>query len=58
MHILQAIENDGAVVHALQARRQVILDNIRDNDELGVGYQKVIVIPIMCIIILMFSPLT
>ncbi|KAL8528890.1 hypothetical protein ACS0TY_006382 [Phlomoides rotata] len=36
----QAIENDGAVVNALQARRQVILDNIRDNDELGVGYQK------------------
>ncbi|KAI3462631.1 hypothetical protein Pfo_019294 [Paulownia fortunei] len=36
----QVIENDGAVVQALQARRQVILDNIRDNDELGVGYQK------------------
>ncbi|CAA0843083.1 P-loop containing nucleoside triphosphate hydrolases superfamily protein [Striga hermonthica] len=36
----QVIENDGAVVQALQARRQMILDNIRDNDELGVGYQK------------------
>ncbi|KAL6507467.1 Kinesin-like protein KIN-8B [Orobanche gracilis] len=36
----QVTENDGAVVQALQARRQVILDNIRDNDELGVGYQK------------------
>ncbi|KAG8373808.1 hypothetical protein BUALT_Bualt11G0063600 [Buddleja alternifolia] len=36
----QVIENDGAVVQALQARRQVILDNIRDNDELGVSYQK------------------
>ncbi|KAL2522619.1 P-loop containing nucleoside triphosphate hydrolase superfamily protein [Forsythia ovata] len=36
----QAIEKDGAVVLALQARRQVILDNIRDNDELGVSYQK------------------
>ncbi|XP_073150852.1 kinesin-like protein KIN-8B [Henckelia pumila] len=36
----QAIENEGAVVQALQSRRQVILDNIRDNDELGVIYQK------------------
>lgn len=36
----QAIENDAPVVQALQARRQVILDNIRDNDELGVNYQK------------------
>ncbi|GFZ18866.1 P-loop containing nucleoside triphosphate hydrolases superfamily protein [Actinidia rufa] len=36
----QAIENDGAVVQALRARRQVILDNIRDNDETGVNYQK------------------
>ncbi|KAL6521577.1 Kinesin-like protein KIN-8B [Orobanche gracilis] len=36
----QVTENDEAVVQALQARRQVILDNIRDNDELGVGYQK------------------
>ncbi|CAA2978827.1 kinesin KIN-8B [Olea europaea subsp. europaea] len=36
----QSIEKDGAVVLALQARRQVILDNIRDNDELGVSYQK------------------
>ncbi|PSR87873.1 Kinesin-like protein [Actinidia chinensis var. chinensis] len=36
----QAIENDGAVVQALRARRQVILDNIRDNDETGVNYQR------------------
>ncbi|PIN00348.1 Kinesin-like protein [Handroanthus impetiginosus] len=36
----QVIENDGAVVQALQTRRQVILDNIRDNDELGISYQK------------------
>ncbi|KAK2978832.1 hypothetical protein RJ640_030643 [Escallonia rubra] len=36
----QAIENEGAVVQALRARRQVILDNIRDNDETGINYQK------------------
>ncbi|XP_051117910.1 kinesin-like protein KIN-8B [Andrographis paniculata] len=36
----QVSENDGAVLQALQARRQVILDNIRDNDELGVTYKK------------------
>ncbi|XP_019183005.1 PREDICTED: kinesin-like protein KIN-8B isoform X2 [Ipomoea nil] len=36
----QAIESRGAVVQALRSRRQVILDNIRDNDELGVKYQK------------------
>ncbi|GLT44212.1 hypothetical protein SLA2020_181230 [Shorea laevis] len=36
----QAIEKDGAVVEALKARRQDILDNIRDNDEAGVNYQK------------------
>ncbi|PSS30648.1 Kinesin-like protein [Actinidia chinensis var. chinensis] len=36
----QAIEKDGAVVQALITRRQVILDNIRDNDEAGVNYQK------------------
>ncbi|KAL0461907.1 UNVERIFIED_CONTAM: Kinesin-like protein KIN-8B [Sesamum latifolium] len=36
----QVIENDGVVVQALQIRRQLILDNIRDNDELGVSYQK------------------
>nr|GMD49687.1 kinesin-like protein KIN-8B [Ipomoea batatas] len=36
----QAIEREGAVVLALRARRQIILDNIRDNDELGVNYQK------------------
>lgn len=38
----QAIENEGAAVQALRARRQVILDNIRDNDEAGVNYQKVV----------------
>lgn len=32
---------DGSVVEALRARRQVILDNIRDNDEAGLNYQKV-----------------
>ncbi|TXG60016.1 hypothetical protein EZV62_014589 [Acer yangbiense] len=36
----QDIEKDEAVVDALRARRQVILDNIRDNDEAGVNYQK------------------
>ncbi|KAM7524309.1 hypothetical protein LguiA_014211 [Lonicera macranthoides] len=36
----QAIDNEGAAVQALRARRQVILDNIRDNDEAGISYQK------------------
>lgn len=36
----QALENDGAIVQALRSRRQVILDNIRDNDEADVSYQK------------------
>nr|GMC99184.1 kinesin-like protein KIN-8B isoform X1 [Ipomoea batatas] len=36
----QTIDSRGAVVQALRSRRQVILDNIRDNDELGVKYQK------------------
>ncbi|KAK3026767.1 hypothetical protein RJ639_040306 [Escallonia herrerae] len=36
----QAIENEGAVVQALRARRQVILDNICDNDETGINYEK------------------
>lgn len=40
--LLQTSENDEAVVEALRARRQVILDNIRENDETGVNYQKVI----------------
>ncbi|CAN8254831.1 unnamed protein product [Cochlearia groenlandica] len=31
------------VVEALSSRRQVILDNIRDNDEAGVNYQREIV---------------
>lgn len=39
----QAIGKDGAVVDALRARRQVILDNVRDNDEAGVNYQKVVI---------------
>ncbi|KAI3726397.1 hypothetical protein L1987_66194 [Smallanthus sonchifolius] len=36
----QAIESDGTVVQALMLRRQLVLDNIRDNDETGVIYQK------------------
>lgn len=36
----QVIENDGTVVQALVLRRQLVLDNIRDNDETGVIYQK------------------
>ncbi|CAL9093544.1 unnamed protein product [Musa textilis] len=36
----EVIEKDGAVVRALRSRRQVILDNIRDNDEAGAGYKK------------------
>ncbi|XP_077234004.1 P-loop containing nucleoside triphosphate hydrolases superfamily protein [Tasmannia lanceolata] len=36
----QAIEKDGKVVQALRSRRQIILDNIRDNDEAGASYQK------------------
>ncbi|KAL4179996.1 hypothetical protein AMTRI_Chr13g122990 [Amborella trichopoda] len=36
----QATEKDGTVVQALRSRRQVILDNIRDNDEAGADYQK------------------
>ncbi|KAK4367896.1 hypothetical protein RND71_011688 [Anisodus tanguticus] len=36
----QAVEKDGAVVRALRARHQVILDNIRDNDELSNNYLK------------------
>ncbi|VFQ70298.1 unnamed protein product [Cuscuta campestris] len=35
----QTIENRGVVVQKLRARRQVILDNIRDNDELGAKCQ-------------------
>lgn len=35
----QSNEKDGAVVQMLRSRRQVVLDNIRDNDELGVHYQ-------------------
>ena len=32
---------DGAIVEDLISRRLVILDNIRDNDEAGINYQKV-----------------
>lgn len=49
---LQVIESDGPVVQALLARRQVILDNIRDNDELGVSYQKVVPVMVACFLIL------
>lgn len=41
LFVFQIIEKDGAVVRALRSRRQVILDNIRDNDEAGAGYKKV-----------------
>ena len=34
-------EKDYTVLQALTSRRQVILDNIRDNDEAGAGYKKV-----------------
>ncbi|KAL5218323.1 hypothetical protein ABZP36_019007 [Zizania latifolia] len=36
----QVKEKDTAVLQALTSRRQVILDNIRDNDEAGAGYRK------------------
>ncbi|XP_057960270.1 kinesin-like protein KIN-8B [Malania oleifera] len=36
----QVVEKEGAVVQTLRGRRQIILDNIRDNDEAGVSYQK------------------
>ncbi|WOK99572.1 kinesin-like protein KIN-8B [Canna indica] len=36
----EVVETDGAVVQVLRTRRQVILDNIRDNDEAGAGYKK------------------
>ncbi|XP_026659921.2 kinesin-like protein KIN-8B isoform X3 [Phoenix dactylifera] len=36
----EVVEKDGTVVQALRSRRQVILDNIRDNDEAGTGYKK------------------
>uniref|UniRef100_A0A453LWX4 Kinesin-like protein n=1 Tax=Aegilops tauschii subsp. strangulata TaxID=200361 RepID=A0A453LWX4_AEGTS len=37
----QVNEKDYTVLQALTSRRQVILDNIRDNDEAGAGYRKV-----------------
>ena len=46
----QVIEKDGEVVEALRARRQVILDNIRDNDEAGVNYQKVVYLHVLGLI--------
>uniref|UniRef100_A0A453LWW2 Kinesin-like protein n=3 Tax=Aegilops tauschii subsp. strangulata TaxID=200361 RepID=A0A453LWW2_AEGTS len=36
----QVNEKDYTVLQALTSRRQVILDNIRDNDEAGAGYRK------------------
>ncbi|KAG9439877.1 hypothetical protein H6P81_020042 [Aristolochia fimbriata] len=36
----QVGEKDDAVVQTLRSRRQVILDNIRDNDEAGANYMK------------------
>uniref|UniRef100_A0A0E0GUE3 Kinesin-like protein n=1 Tax=Oryza nivara TaxID=4536 RepID=A0A0E0GUE3_ORYNI len=36
----QVKDKDSAVLQALTSRRQVILDNIRDNDEAGAGYRK------------------
>ncbi|XP_021890456.1 kinesin-like protein KIN-8B, partial [Carica papaya] len=36
----QGLEKDQATVEGLRGRRQVILDNIRDNDESGVNYHK------------------
>ncbi|KAE8706321.1 hypothetical protein F3Y22_tig00110402pilonHSYRG00153 [Hibiscus syriacus] len=36
----EASEKDSTVYEALRVRRQDILDNIRDNDEAGVNYQK------------------
>lgn len=36
----QVKEMDSTILQALTSRRQVILDNIRDNDEAGSGYRK------------------
>lgn len=44
-YVAQAVEKDGTVVQTLSLRRQVILDNIRDNDESGTIYQKVPIDP-------------
>lgn len=47
---MQSIEKDGAVVQMLRSRRQVVLDNIRDNDELGVHYQTVMhLLRLLCV---------
>ena len=50
----QAIEKDGSVVEALRSRRQVVLDNIRENDETGVNYQKVLFLPVLELVRLSF----
>ncbi|KAF6147313.1 hypothetical protein GIB67_009796 [Kingdonia uniflora] len=40
--VMEAVKKDGAVLlQVLRSRRQVILDNIRDNDKAGANYQKV-----------------
>ncbi|CAN1184371.1 Kinesin-like protein KIN-8B [Linum perenne] len=36
----QTVEKEGRAVDALRSRRRIILDNIRDNEEAGVNYQK------------------
>ncbi|KAH9620804.1 hypothetical protein KSS87_012573 [Heliosperma pusillum] len=36
----QTIEMEGLNVKTLRERRQIVLDNIRDNDEVGAEYQK------------------
>ncbi|ONK74518.1 uncharacterized protein A4U43_C03F7200 [Asparagus officinalis] len=36
----QVTEKNGTIVQAFRSRRQVILDNIRDNDEAGATYKK------------------
>lgn len=38
---IQVKEMDSTVLQSLTSRRQIILDNIRDNDEAGAGYRKV-----------------
>ncbi|KAJ3706127.1 hypothetical protein LUZ61_009832 [Rhynchospora tenuis] len=41
-HLDEAIakQHGSAIIEALISRRQIILDNIRDNDEAGAGYKK------------------
>lgn len=40
--VSQAVGKDGEVLEVMRTRRQVILDNIRENDEAGVNYHMVI----------------